>query len=652
VAQDDLSIPSTPDSISPAWLTAALRRAGAVEHATVAAISVSPVAAGSGFVGQVSRLHIEYDRKESGAPATMFAKLSSADPAVRKQLRAFGIYEAEASFYRDLAAMKSFPLRVPRPYVSLYDDAAAASILLIEDLGDGRFGDNVAGLSPPDARIAVGQLALLHAHFWESPSLQNFPWLRSVADDAGPRTALTRAMLPRFEQRYAEFLTPSLLQAARAYADVVPAYSDQYSLGPQTLIHGDYRADNFAFAASAEDGGFVVFDWQISRRSHGARDLAYLLTGSLDTEQRRDTESSLLELYHDTLLAHGVKGYSSQDLARDFWRGLGAPLGTLVVAGGLLDFSSERGLHLARQICERTGAALADHQFVGHLEDLAAPCIHAVSGAPVEKHETYSGGYDPLILRALAKRDAVRDAAFFIPYLTPAIHILDCGCGPGGISVGLAALVPQGRVVGIDIQDSQLEMGRQEARNRGIDNVRFEHASVYKLPFADATFDAVLAHAMVYHLGEPMKALHEIRRVLKPGGLIGLRDADIDGDVYHPPHPELDRFWKLAEQVISHNGGDIRYGRRHRQILREAGFADIIASASSDSFGTPETTTNFSKYWTGVFLVQHRELILKQGWATDLELAAMRDALLSWGGSADAFYSRCRCEAVGRKPAV
>jgi ubiquinone/menaquinone biosynthesis C-methylase UbiE len=231
------------------------------------------------------------------------------------------------------------------------------------------------------------------------------------------------------------------------------------------------------------------------------------------------------------------------------------------------------------------------------------------------------------------------------------MQILDCGCGPGGIALGLATLVPQGRIVGIDIHDSQLEMGRQEARNRGIENVRFEHASVYQLPFDDATFDAVLAHAMVYHLGEPAKALREMRRVLKPGGLIGLRDADIDGDVYHPPHPELERFWKLAERVVLHSGGDMRFGRKHRQILRETGFVEIIASASSDAFGTPEATGGFSRYWTGVFLVQHSELILQQGWATDPELAAMRDALLWWGGGPDAFYSRCRCEAVGRKPA-
>ena len=145
--QSNLSIPPAPDSITPEWLTAALRGSGAIENAKVASIGVKPVAAGSGFVGQAARLHIEYDHKEPGAPGTIFAKLSSADPAVREKLRSVGLYEAEAGFYRDMAAMKSLPVRVPRPYVSIYDDPAAASIMLIEDLGDARFGDNVTGVS-------------------------------------------------------------------------------------------------------------------------------------------------------------------------------------------------------------------------------------------------------------------------------------------------------------------------------------------------------------------------------------------------------------------------------------------------------------------------------------------------------------------------
>ena len=146
-----------------------------------------------------------------------------------------------------------------------------------------------------------------------------------------------------------------------------------------------------------------------------------------------------------------------------------------------------------------------------------------MSSPSIQKHESYTGGYDPLILGALARREAVREAAFFVPFLKPEMRILDCGCGPGGISLGLASLADRGSVVGIDVEDGQLERGRQEARIRGLSNVEFQHASVYALPFADSSFDAVLAHAMVYHLGEPMKALHEIRRVLKTGGLVGLR---------------------------------------------------------------------------------------------------------------------------------
>jgi hypothetical protein len=155
MSKDDPSIPPTPDSISPEWLTAVLRRSGAVEHARVVSVSVRPVAAGSGFVGQAARLHLGYDRKESGAPSTVFVKLSSADPAVREKLRTVGLYATEAGFYRDVASGEVLPTCVPRPYLSRYDHATAASVLLIEDLGDARFGDHVTGLSPTDTRVAI-----------------------------------------------------------------------------------------------------------------------------------------------------------------------------------------------------------------------------------------------------------------------------------------------------------------------------------------------------------------------------------------------------------------------------------------------------------------------------------------------------------------
>ena len=166
-------------------------------------------------------------------------------------------------------------------------------------------------------------------------------------------------------------MTPSLSESARRFAQVLPEYFEQSSRGPQTLTHGDFRADNLAFTGIGEGRGVTVFDWQVARRSRGPRDLAYFLAGSVSVEQRRAMEESLLDLYYETLKTGGVQGYSTGDLRRDFQAGLGAPLTTWVIAGGMLDYSSKRGTDLFKRLCERLGAALDDHQFVTYLDGLA-----------------------------------------------------------------------------------------------------------------------------------------------------------------------------------------------------------------------------------------------------------------------------------------
>ena len=269
---------------------------------------------------------------------------------------------------------------------------------------------------------------------------------------------------------------------------------------------------------------------------------------------------------------------------------------------------------------------------------------------PPQTQGSYSGGYDLALLLGLAQRQVGREAAFLVPHLQPGMRVLDCGCGPGGISLGLARLVAPGSVIGVDVHSDQLDIGRLKACLEGIDNVEFQAASIYALPFADESFDAALVHAVLYHLDRPAQALTELRRVLKPGGLIGARDTDLDGDLYYPSHPQVDRFWKLVERVHAHHGGDIRLGRKHRKLFREAGFERLVATASCDTCGTPETTDAFSRYWSEGFLEQHRALILEQQWCENEDLEAMRAGLSDWGSSPDAFYSRCRCELVGWKP--
>lgn len=96
----------------------------------------------------------------------------------------------------------------------------------------------------------------------------------------------------------------------------------------------------------------------------------------------------------------------------------------------------------------------------------------------------------------------------------------------------IAELVAPGQVIGIDVDEGQLEVARANAKERGLTNVSFEQANVYALRFADSSFDAVLAHTILVHLDDPLRALREFKRLLKPGGVVGISDDDLDTIVF------------------------------------------------------------------------------------------------------------------------
>src|SRR5262249_8436557 len=104
--------------------------------------------------------------------------------------------------------------------------------------------------------------------------------------------------------------------------------------------------------------------------------------------------------------------------------------------------------------------------------------------------DTYTPGYGAPVLSFMSQRTAETHGAFFLEQLRPGWRLLDAGCGPGTITMGLARAVQPGLVVGIDIEESQLASARERAEREGL-NVEFRRASVYELPFQDGSFDAV-----------------------------------------------------------------------------------------------------------------------------------------------------------------
>jgi ubiquinone/menaquinone biosynthesis C-methylase UbiE len=124
----------------------------------------------------------------------------------------------------------------------------------------------------------------------------------------------------------------------------------------------------------------------------------------------------------------------------------------------------------------------------------------------------------------MAERTAANTADFFLPHLRPGMSLLDCGCGAGTITIGLAQAVTPGEVVGVDHEPAQFEQARALAAEHGVDNVRFETADLFTLPFADDGFDAAFAHAVLMHVGDRKAALREMRRVVRPGGVVAVKD--------------------------------------------------------------------------------------------------------------------------------
>src|SRR5580693_814445 len=173
--------------------------------------------------------------------------------------------------------------------------------------------------------------------------------------------------------------------------------------------------------------------------------------------------------------------------------------------------------------------------------------------------DVYTHGHHDSVLRSHRWRSAENSAAYLLPHLKPHMRILDVGCGPGTITAGLADRVPRGHVTGIDTAPEVVDEARELAAQR--DNLDFTTGDVYALDYPDATFCVVHAHQVMQHLGDPVRALTEMRRVTKPGGLIAVRDADYGGMIWYPAIPVLDDWLALYHKVARGNGGEPDAGR-------------------------------------------------------------------------------------------
>jgi SAM-dependent methyltransferase len=262
--------------------------------------------------------------------------------------------------------------------------------------------------------------------------------------------------------------------------------------------------------------------------------------------------------------------------------------------------------------------------------------------------DTYTHGHAEPVLQSHRWRTAENSAPHLLPSLRPGLDLLDVGCGPGTITVDLAARVAPGRVLGLDLSADPLDEARAAGERAGLE-VTFAVGDVYALDLPDDSFDVVHAHQVLQHLTDPVAALREMARVCRPGGVIAVRDVDYGAFVTFPPDPALDRWLELYGQVARRNDAEPDAGRRLLSWAHAAGLRDVAASASTYCYASPAEREWWGTSWAGrATSSAFAEQALRYGLATQADLEEIAAGWLRWGAADDGWLGMLHGELLIR----
>jgi hypothetical protein len=329
-------IPVEPEEFDPGWLTAGLEAAGVAQGATVTGLEFTGFI-GTGQMSRNGRFRLTWSDPE-GRPPTVVVKLPSADPPTRSFSFDGGVYANEYVFYGQIAP--TVRVRTPRCWIARYDEASKRCVLVMEDLDQSAQGDQFEGCSAAQVPFVVEQAVGLHAPRWGDPDL--VPVL--VRSDPGERAERTAEF-------YQAAVGPCLARLGSNFsADVTNLVETfgrvfrRWAAGtetPRTVVHGDFRPDNFLFGHGPGAPALAIVDWQTMVLGIGPTDVAYFLGGAFPEAERRHLEADVVEDYRARLTAAGVE-YSAADCWRDYrWGTLhGVLIGVLAT---LTAAQTERG---------------------------------------------------------------------------------------------------------------------------------------------------------------------------------------------------------------------------------------------------------------------------------------------------------------------
>lgn len=152
--------------------------------------------------------------------------------------------------------------------------------------------------------------------------------------------------------------------------------------------------------------------------------------------------------------------------------------------------------------------------------------------------------------------------------LSPQSRVLDVGCGTGFAVLTLGSMLTEGKACGVDISEEMISQAQAKVSPEITERVEFRRASSDNIPYPSAEFDYIMCTNSFHHYPDPLLALAEMRRLLKPGGELIILDNAVDLSLYT-------WLWDRALRIVEK--GHVRYYRSKEigEMVRKAGFEPV-----------------------------------------------------------------------------
>lgn len=268
-----------------------------------------------------------------------------------------------------------------------------------------------------------------------------------------------------------------------------------------------------------------------------------------------------------------------------------------------------------------------------------------------QKSNVYVSDHSDSVLKSHSLRTAANSAAYLLNSILPDMQICDIGCGPGSITMDLAALVPKGRVLGIDMGQDVVEKARSRAQERGIKNVGFQVGDAHALDFPDHTFDVVHGHQVLQHIADPVSALREWCRITKPGGIVACREADSGTATHYPETKAITNFTDMYNTMARSRGGEPNGARHLIAWARESGIdrSCITATASVWCYSSQEERAYWGSMWVDRLMNSSlRQNAIDGCFATQEDIDRFVQGWREWAVDEDGWYTMTHGEILCR----